>query len=105
MKTLHIHPYHLSDVATLPRDKSLNSNTDTYLRLFTLSQKKTNCNCVLQLSCLLTVVYCFLLSAQPHYCVWGTLQEEHVYRVPVCNTNKLQQWLVATWAEFEHRMV
>ena len=40
-----------------------NSIIHTYFRLFTLSQEKQTATVVLQLICLLTVVYCLLLSA------------------------------------------
>jgi len=35
----------------------------TYFRLLTLSHKKQTATVVVQLICLLTIVYCFLLSA------------------------------------------
>ena len=46
-----------------PEKSVFNSIIDTYFRLFTLSYKKQNATVVLQLTCLLTVAYCFLLSA------------------------------------------
>jgi len=37
--------------------------------------------------------------------VWGTLPEKRVYRVPVRDTDELRQRFVATWAEFQQRVV
>jgi len=31
--------------------------------------------------------------------------QEHVYRVPIRDTDELQKRFVATWAEFQHRVV
>ena len=48
LNILHTCPHHLSDVATLPWEVHkviFNSIIHTYFRLFTLTQKKTNCNC------------------------------------------------------------
>ena len=47
MKILQICPTHLSNVATLPweiQKSHFNGIIHTYFRLFTFSQKKTNCN-------------------------------------------------------------
>jgi len=38
------------------------------------------------------------------YRIWGMLQGR-VYRVPICDTDKLGKRLVATWAEFQHSMM
>jgi len=68
--SLYIWPPHLYTVATLPweiqKSYFFNSIVHTYFRLFTLSQKKRTAPVVLQLMCLLNVVYCFLLSALPY---------------------------------------
>jgi len=49
-----------------PEKSFFNSIIHTYFRLFTLSQKKQTATVVLQFICLLTVVYCFILSALPY---------------------------------------
>jgi len=50
-----------------------------------------------------------LLEFSAHFCSvlphLGTLQEEHVYQLPVHDTDELWQRLVATWAEFQHSVV
>ena len=64
--SLYICPPYLYTIATLPWEIQkiiFSSIIHGYFRLFMLSQKKQTTTVVLQLICLLTVVYCFLLSA------------------------------------------
>ena len=64
--SLYICPPYLYTVATLPWEiqKVIFQQYYSYtLQIITLSQKKQTATVVLQLICLLTVVYCFLLSA------------------------------------------
>ena len=44
-------------------------------------------------------------TLEPCYGVCGTLQEERVCLVPVRDTDKFRQRLVAAWAEFQHSVV
>jgi len=67
INNLYICPFCLYTVATLileiQKSHFFSSIIHTYFRLFTLSQKKQTSTVVLQLICLLTAVYCLLLSA------------------------------------------
>ena len=50
-------------------------------------------------------LYFLIICIALLYCVWGTLPEKRVYRVPVRDTDELRQRFVATWAEFQQRVV
>ena len=67
---LYICPSYLYTVTTLPWEVQKSHFFQQYysqrLQIITLSQKKQTATVVLQLICLLTVVYYFLLSAQPY---------------------------------------
>ena len=65
INSLYIFPPYLYTVTTLPWEiqKSYFSTVLFRLHIITLSQKKQTATVVLQLICLLTVVYCLLLSA------------------------------------------
>ena len=66
-KLIHLPPY-LYSVTTLPWEikKVIFQQYYSYrLQIITLCQKKQTATVVLQLICLLTIVYCFLLSVQP----------------------------------------
>ena len=65
--SLYICPPYLYTVTTLPweiQKKVIFQHYYSYrLQIITVSQKKQSATVVLQLICLLTVVYCFLISA------------------------------------------
>jgi len=50
-------------------------------------------------------LYFLIICIALLYCVWGTLPEKRVYREPVRDTDELRQRFVATWAEFQQRVV
>jgi len=55
-------------------------------------------------------VYLLLFSASsyqhsPKDGVWGMLQEERMYPVPVSDTDKLRLRLVVKWAKFQQSLV
>ena len=91
MKISHICPPHLSDVATLPWEiqKVIFQQYYSYILqiIYAISEENKYCS---------LAVYLLLFSAFYYYRVWGTLQEERVYREPVRDTDELQQCLVAT---------
>jgi len=70
-------------------------------RLFTFSQKKTNSNCCTAA----LAVYLLLFSASYYLHSPSTASGARYRRITCWTCWGLQQWLVATWAEFQHSVV
>jgi len=106
MNLLQSCPPHLSDVATLPweiQKSHFSTLLFIYFRIFTLSQKKINSNCVLQLQ---LFTYCCLVL--PIICIALVLRLEHATRgarVLIRTCCGMRQRLFATWATFLHSVM
>ena len=105
MNTLQICPPYLSDVATFQKSH-FSTLLFIYFTLFMLPQKKTNSNCCTEA----LRVYLLLFSAS-YYLHSPSTASGARYRRSACidiliwTCWGLWQWLVATWAEFQHSVV